>query len=93
MIISVDAIFLKTGLIFMLCNLINTINTVFNIIIFLYYITNLILQKVTPGMLKSRVNLCQSQFFNSVQICSVIILGRITCTPEGNSLNTMKCGG
>lgn len=57
--ISVDAIFLKTILIFMLCNLINTITTVFKILIFIYYITNLILQKVTPGKLKSRVNLCQ----------------------------------
>ena len=50
--ISVDAIFLKTILIFMLRNLINTITTVFKILISMYYITHLILQKVTPGMLK-----------------------------------------
>jgi len=64
--ISVDAIFLKTILIFMLCNLTNTITNVFEILIVMYYITHLILQKVTLGLLKSRENLCKSQFLNSI---------------------------
>lgn len=64
--ISDDTTFLKTILIFMLCNLISTITTVSKILIFMYYIAYLITQKVTPGMLKSRANLCKSQFFNSV---------------------------
>jgi len=50
----------------MLCNLINTITNVFEILIVMYYITHLILQKVTLGLLKSRENLYQSQFLNSI---------------------------
>jgi hypothetical protein len=41
--ISVNAIFLKTILIFKVCNLINTITTVFEILIVMYYFTHLIL--------------------------------------------------
>ena len=51
--LSVDSVFLKTILIFMLCNLINTIITVLKILIFMYYSTHLILQKVTVGLLKA----------------------------------------
>jgi hypothetical protein len=64
--ISIDAIFLKTILIFMLSNLINTITNIFEILIVMYYIAHLILQKVKLGLLKTRENLCQSQFLNSI---------------------------
>lgn len=64
--VSVDAIFLKTILITSLHKLLNTIITIFKLLIFMYYITYLILQKVSLGTLQSRENLRQSQFFKSV---------------------------
>ena len=64
--ISVGATFLKTILIISLHKLPNTNITIFKLLIFMYYITHLILQKVPLGMLQSRENLRQSQFFKSV---------------------------